>query len=367
VVALGLWLFWRGQDRASGWWLGSGFVAGASLGFRPSNVLVFAPLFLGTVLRGERRCWALMAGGLAGLAVRLGGMQLYFGNALFERGRYYFAPETIMERLPLFLLGLLVFVPGGLLFALAYRGRRRPEVLVTVVGFLSFYLFQTYSTIETGPSKRLVLALRYVVPLLPLLCFAMAESLPRFWRELLARVAPPARLRLQFAAAAAIVLYLTGVGLAAGAVHPVLARWTDSQRQIRDAIVRHTGDHPLVTNLHATLKFLPILRLELDPVSTINLTVDQLAKLIDRHGELTLVLLDRTDSEFWREDARQNQGLVDALEPPPEVLFDEQINATDRLRIWRVRKVHLPGNASMDEGDGDHESIPEPPGAAAAS
>jgi len=362
VVALGLWLFWRGQDRAAPWWLGSGFVAGASLGFRVTNSLIFAPLFLGTVLRRERRCWALVVGGLAGLAVRLAGMYSYFGDPFFERGYYGFAPETIMERLPLFLMGILIFVPGGLLLAIAYRGSRRPEVIATVLGFCSFYLFQVFSGIEIGHPKRLVLLLRYLIPLLPLFCFAMAESLPRLWRQLLARMASANRRRLELGAAVAVSLYLVGVGVAAAAVHPVLAHWSASQRQIRDVIVRYIGDGPLVSNLHATQKFLPILDLKLEPQLNQNLSIDQLATLIERHGEFSLVLLDRSDSEFWRDDARKNQEFLDALEPRPELLFDEQMTASDHLRIWRVREVHLPASRSENDAARDRADVPGAPG-----
>ena len=56
VVTLGLWLFWRGLDRDWPWWLGSGFVAGASWLFRESNPIVFVPFFAGTVLRRETKC-----------------------------------------------------------------------------------------------------------------------------------------------------------------------------------------------------------------------------------------------------------------------------------------------------------------------
>jgi hypothetical protein len=365
VVALGLWLFWRGQERAAPWWLGSGFVAGASLLLRVSNSLIFAPLFLGTVLRREPRCWALVVGGLAGLAVRLAGMYAYFGDPFFERGYYDFAPETIMERLPLFLMGLLILVPGGLLLAIAYRGRRRPEVIATVLGFICFYLFQTFSSVETSPSKRLILGLRYLIPLLPLLCFAMAESLPRLWRQLLARVASANRPGLELGAAVAVSLYLVGIGAAAAAVHPVLSHWSASQRQIREVIVRHVGDVPVVTNLHATRKFLPLLDLKFEPHN--RLSIDQLATLIERNGEFCLVLIDRSDSEFWRADARVNQEFLAALEPPPELLFDQQMNATDRLRIWRVREVHRPASrnesdAARDRADASHApGSPTPP------
>jgi 4-amino-4-deoxy-L-arabinose transferase-like glycosyltransferase len=339
AVGLGLWLFWRGLDRGAGWWLASGFVAGASLILRVTNPLVFLPLYAGSVLRRERRCLALVVGGVAGLGVRFASMQYYFGDALFERGYYFFAPDTVMERLPLFLVGLLIFVPAGLVLALAYRGRRWPEVAAAIVLFFCFYLFQTFSTIETGPSKRVVLALRYFIPLLPLFCFAMAEALPRGWGRLIRRTPAAAHRRLETIAAAALVAYLLGVGVASAAVHPVFARWTASQQAIRAAIIRHVGDAVLVGNLHAFRKFLPVLGATFHPLESHTITGEEMATLVARHGEFRLVLLDRSDSEFWRQDARNNQSFVDALDPPPELLYDERPSSTDRLRIWRVREL----------------------------
>jgi hypothetical protein len=340
VVSLGLWLFWRGLDRGAGWWVASGFVAGASLILRISNSLVFLPLFAGTVLRRERRCLALIAGGIAGLAVRLASMRFYFGDAFFERSWYVFTPDTVMERLPLYLLGLLVFVPAGLLLGLAYRGRRWPELTATIALFFCFYLFQEFSTVETGPSKRLVLALRYFIPLLPLICFAMAESLPRWWGRMTRRSAPAARGRLERIAAGVLASYLLGVGVAAAAVHPIFARWTASQEAIQSAIIRHAGDAVLVGNLHAFLKFLPMLEARFHPLTRNETSNEQMATLVSRHGEFMLVLLDRSDSEYWRRDSLLNQRFVDALDPAPELLFDERLSPTDRLRIWRVREVH---------------------------
>ena len=135
-VALGFLAFWRGLDakgRAGAlWWLGSGFVAGASMALRASNPVLFVPLFAGSVLRRELNAWALVVGGIAGLGVRLLSQAILFGNALYERDAYRFSPETVDERLWLYLLALLVFVPGGLVLSVLYRGRRRPEVIITM-------------------------------------------------------------------------------------------------------------------------------------------------------------------------------------------------------------------------------------------
>ncbi len=336
AVALGLWLFWRGLDRGERWWLASGFVAGASLLFRASNALVFAPLYAGTVLRGDKRCWALVVGGLVGVALRLLAMDYFFGDALYDRSRYRFAPHTIEERLPLYLLGLLILVPGGLLFSLAYRGRRRPEVIVTILLFFAFYLFQKHSTATTGVAKRIVLALRYFIPLLPLMAFAMAESMPRLWQRARERWPRPS-VRLEPALAALLALWLAGVASAALAVHPLFHRWSAGQAGIRSEIARHVApDAVFVTNLPATRKFLDEISRKYEPVDRSHFEPQDVPELAQRYGEVYLVLLDRSDSAYWRRDMERNAAYVAELEPIPEPLVDRYLTSTDRLRIWRI-------------------------------
>ncbi len=340
LVALGLWLFWRGLDRGWPSWLASGFIAGASVSFRITNALPFVPFFAGSVLRREKACWALVVGGLAGLAVRLIGMDYYFGDLLFERAYYYYSPDTLMERIPLFLFGLLVLVPGGLLLALAYRGRRRPELVVAVLLFVIFYLFQKFSSTATGLPKRVILALRYFLPLLPLLAFAMAESLPRLWQRLLEPRSPSARARLTATAGVLLALWIAGVAAAALAVHPVLARWGARQAEIHEAIHRHVADDAvLVTNWPATRKFLRVLDRRFSPVERDALSPEQAALLLERHGEFFIALIDRNDSAFWRRDAERNAAFVESFAGLPEPLLDRRVTATDRLRIWLVTRA----------------------------
>ena len=85
LVTLGMYLFWRGLDRGYGWWMAAGFVAGASWVFRASNPALFLPLFVGAVLRREKKAWALVVGGLVGLTVRLSSHQLFFASAVHCR------------------------------------------------------------------------------------------------------------------------------------------------------------------------------------------------------------------------------------------------------------------------------------------
>ncbi len=340
LVAVGLWLFWRGLDRSWPWWLASGFIAGASLTVRVTNALPFVPFFTGTLLRREGASWALVVGGLAGVALRFATMQIYFGDFRFERGAYYFSPETLLERVPLYLVGLLVFVPGGLILALAYRGRRWPELNASVGLFIGFYLLQVFSTAETGLSKRWVLGLRYLIPLLPLLAFGMAEATPRLWRRLVEARTPGRRAGLERGLAALLALWIAAVSVASLAVHPAFARWSTTQADLGDAIHRHVGDEAvLVTNWPATRKFLRALDRRYTHVDRDEVTIGGVQRLVKRHGELYIALLERSDSDYWRRDIERSARFMARLKPPPELVLDQHFTPTDRLRIWRVTHV----------------------------
>lgn len=334
VVAAGLLLFWRGIDGRFTWWLASGFVAGASLIFRATNVLPFAPFFAGAVLRREWKWWALLVGGLAGCSLRLLTNQLAFGDPFFERDEYLFSPETIGQRLPLYLLGLLVLVPGGLAAAFDYRGKRRPELVLAVVLFFLFYLLQAYSTHWSSGAKRLVLALRYFIPLLPLLCLAVAEAGPRRWSALRVRLPGWAA----SAAAFAVAVWITGVAISSIAVHWTLDRWGSGQAAMRAAFQEVAGgDAVLVTNWGATRKFLPELDRRYLAVDINETTPEQIASMVESYGELVIAIILRDDSALWREEQRSLMRFIEAIGLPLVKESDRQMTAAERMVVWRVR------------------------------
>jgi 4-amino-4-deoxy-L-arabinose transferase-like glycosyltransferase len=344
IVSLGLWLFWRGQDRGVPWWLASGLVAGASMCFRESNAVPFAPFFAGALLRRERRWWALLVGGLAGVGIRLLAAWLVFDDPFFAKESYRFEPGSVLERLPLYALGLLVFVPGGLAAGLAYRGRRWPELRLAVVLFIALYLLQAHSSEETGLPKRLILALRYLIPVLPLLAFAAAEVAPRAWARTLAMRTARGQRRLESLAGALLVAWILGLAAAAVSVHALLDRWGAAQTQIRLALEHHTDpEGVLLTNHPATLKFLDTVERPFQLVSLYEIQPEDPERLAERHGDYHLALLDRTDSAWWLGDRERNAAFLARLRLPLTLELDLQATPTDRLRIWRV---HAPDSGS---------------------
>jgi 4-amino-4-deoxy-L-arabinose transferase-like glycosyltransferase len=337
VISLGLWLFWRGLDRGWPYWLASGFVAGIAVIFRDTNAIVFAPVFVGTVIRREARCWALIAGGIAGLAVKLLANYLIFGDVLYLRSRYIVDLPTMGGRLTIYLLGLLICVPGGLILTLAYRGRRRPELIASALFFFAFFVIQTNTMSASAPSKRLILDWRYLLPVLPLVVLGTAEAAPRLWRQMVAAQNPDRREVLRVVARVTLVLWVSAVAASSFLVQFRFQGWSLRQAEIRDVIHTYTSDDSvLITNRWNTRKFLRNLERSFVYLDRDEVSPRDVATLVRRYGPVFLVFLDRNDASFRLSDAKRNADFVNAVRPTPEIQFDRQITPQDRLRIWRV-------------------------------
>lgn len=339
VVSLGLWLTFRGFRDEGPVWLLAGFVAGLSFAFREGNVLLFAPLFLGTVLRRDAGWWRLVVGGMLGLSVRLLSAWLFFGDPFFTKpvGDEAFSLAAISNNAAIYLFSLLVLVPGGLVAAFAYRGPRRPEVIVTTVVFAMFYLSYGYNAAESGWAKRLVLAPRFFVPLLPLLALAAAEVWPRWARAVRDAAPPERRRRLEAAAGITCVLALGALAVVLLGVQAAHASWAADQARVRDAIYQHTSEGSVVvTNWKATGKFIDLVHGQRIVLRRERATRPTMRLLLERVGTFYVVLLDRTDSAFWRRESFENSFFMAQLRYPRELLFEEQLTPTDHLRIWRI-------------------------------
>lgn len=335
VAALGFYLFWRGQERHAGWWVGAGLVAGASWVFRVTNPILFIPLFVGTVLRREWKCWALILGGILGIGLRFLCMYIYFGEGLYERSAYHPAFSSIMERLPLYLIGLMVFVPGGLVFSALYKGARRPEIIATVGLVFFFFLLQQFSTKATSFEKRLVLALRYFIPMLPIVAFAMSQAVPRVLRSLLERGGTARRFGLGLGTAG--VVWAASLGVAAAAVHPLFSVWSSTQAELRDVIARLLPhDAVYVTNWMGTRKFIPIIGQKYIRIDRDRVTARDIQLLLEAHDEVYIVLASRNDSAHWLRDEERSEAFLASLRTEPELLEDHAAGSIDRIRLFRL-------------------------------
>ena len=311
----------------------AGFMAGVSLLFREANVLLVAPLCIGAVVRREGRAIPLVLGGLLGFSLRLLAASIVFGHPFFTQGHRGWSIGWAVANLPLYFAALLVLAPLGLVGALAYRGPRRVEVIATVLLTFGFFLAFGYSAEESGGIKRLILGPRYFLPLVPLLSIALAESLPRLWRDR----GEPGGERL---ARMLSVSWTAVVFLAAFLVHPALDRFGRAQREIAEALQVATSSQGVVVLDDVELdKYFGPWSNPRRLVSLRRLNPTDLPLLVARDGVTFLALLDRTDSAYHRTRSAVDEGwrAQAATHCALEVTHDA-IHGSMHLRIYRIAR-----------------------------
>lgn len=339
LAALGLWLFWVGGPDRRLRWAASGFVAGLSLCLRETNALVFAPLYLGALIRRESGTVALVAGGVAGSLLWALGNWIVFGEPFFIYSRAVtFGLANVPGNLPLYTVALLLFVPAGLIGGLLYRGERWPEVVATVSIFCAFYLSFGYHGEDSGLLRSMILGPRYFAPLTPLLAFAAAEALPRLWASIRTHVGSGSAEAMARATSLGIRLWVVGVLIVAFVVHPILDRLTDPLERFWQAIYDHTAAGSVVVIPWLDRKLVTPMYGERQRLYFSAFTPESLDQLLARHGSITVALHDRRESSYLRKQAVKNQKVLDELmrRAEFELLLDWGGETSERFRIWRV-------------------------------
>ena len=341
LVSAGLLCFWRGLDRNRMiYWSAAGFVAGLSILVREGNALLFAPFFLGALLRRDAKWWILLLSGIAGVGARLVAHALYLDDALYTRSPLAFGLDYIAANIGFYTVVLTLLVPGGLFLGLLYRGRRRPEIIGAIATFFVFHLLYSFSGEQSGVLKSLVIGPRFFIALLPLLAFAMAESGPRLWAAAKSKWAAGSG-RLDSLGRRILWAWLGAVTLGVFAVHVGHHSWAAGRVEIRDAIYAHTPDGAIVVNdMRASGKFFDAIYGNRISLSRHWIDLKKAATLIRRNGSLFIVQLDRNESPFWQQVTRENDDYLASYRPPPHLVLDRRFSDTERLRIWEV--THVP-------------------------
>ncbi|MCB0640994.1 MAG: hypothetical protein KDC44_05115 [Phaeodactylibacter sp.] len=174
LVSAGVFLFFQ-KDRPLQLFA-LALLAGLSILFRETNLLLFLPLLL---VKGVEQRWT--GRGLLTLALALGiSLRLWLSALLFDDPLFVkdpgigFHPVYLLRNLPLYASALLVFAPLGLWTVLRYPGPYRRMLQWTVLVFVSFYLFYGYNGCLNSGVKCLILGPRFFIPLLPFLVLAGA-------------------------------------------------------------------------------------------------------------------------------------------------------------------------------------------------
>lgn len=335
VVATGLWAFWAGLKTISKetlkwnpYWFTAGLIAGLSLLFRESNALIFAPLFLGAVIRKEKEWVWLLIGGLAGVMARLAASITIFGSAFYAKDpQFGFSFAALLQNLPAYLTALLIMVPGGLLFTLFYQGKRKPEVITTIFLFTAFYLFYGFSGQMSGGLIQWVLGPRFYIPLLPLFALVLAEVLPR----LTAQWALIDENWFLFRNGVFV-----GILILIVVIHTGMDRWTEVHRDIQNIITETVpAGSTVIMNNEATLTYINELQGYTERVDFVYLQEENLGL----PEQAYVVFLQRTGSDYWRNFAQQENEFLNRLQGYE--LFNESLSGDYHLKIFTLTKSHL--------------------------
>lgn len=329
IVAVTLWLTWRAERRWP-WAVSAGLMAGISILFRETNAVLLAPIVIAAMLRDRRTFVLVSAGVLAGAVARLWISHEMFGAPFYVRDSGFgFSTAAAVRNLPVLAALLLVAVPLGALLPWLYRGPHRAALLTAISLHVGVFLFYDYSAHqESGLVRGVMLTSRFFVPAMPVFALLAADVYPRLLAGLRGNAVVS-----HHATRGALAL----VVLVAFAIHPAVHRAEEDPIAIVTAIQTHTAAAtPIVTNHHATLKYLSPIYGERRLIFRSYATEDDVVQLAARHGRLSLVFLDRGDSEAFRRDAGRNAELLDALHRRCRVaaLHDSRHGSGVRLRIF---------------------------------
>lgn len=345
-VAAGLWLFWRGDQGGPWRRLAAGFLAGASVCLREPNPLLFAIFFAGALIRWERNLVPLILGGLAGVACRPLTSELVYGTPFFVKDYFYgFSGLFAGENAIMYFTALLVLVPGGLIFVLFYRGKRWIELIATVLAYVGLFIAYNYNGAASGGLKQWMLSLRFLIPTMPIVAFAMAHTCSRWYHALIERASLPNRSTLQRTATGAVALWVAGIAVVGLMVNWRSRGWSELHEQVVKTVYANTDPAlPIMADLPATVKFLNELNgqrmlLDVDLGDANNqLRRYQILRLLDRSKTIQVVLFGRDDSDYWLNKSNDDQAFIAAMSQQlhATLKLQQRFPGLGVLRIWNV-------------------------------
>jgi 4-amino-4-deoxy-L-arabinose transferase-like glycosyltransferase len=342
LVAVSLWALWRARDRNASWSALAAFAAGLTVLFREPTVVLLGPILLGAAFRRAIHLPAAIVGGLLGVGVRLAASAAVIGDALYLRDPGYgFSLGGIVGNLPVYTLILGVAFPAGVILPFLYRGVRRAELVAGFSCYFTFFSLYEYNGIrESGLVYGLILSSRLMLETLPVLVVMAADVYPRWG----------ARLGAQWKRAPTLLVAAYGAGAIALSlgVHYAMRRLGRSNQAIMESLQANTSSSvPVVTNHEATEKYFNPAYGERQWIRRDSVDVDGVPELLTRRGHLTLVFLDRSDSELFRGDAAANERFLVGVQRHCvlRIAFDAPLGGA-RLRVYDVQSCKGVANKS---------------------
>jgi hypothetical protein len=245
----------------------------------------------------------------------------------------------------MYLTAMLLLVPGGLIFALLYRGRRWIELVLTVALFVGMFVAYNYNGASSGGLKQWMLTLRFLIPVVPIVAFAMAHACPLWYQRLALSLHAERRVILDRAARGVVAAWVAGILIVSFLVNWRSQLWSKLHEDVVHALYAYTDpSQPVLADLPATVKFLnelhgPRMVADLGGVQSdqIRRLVER-TQLVERTNSVQIVFFDRDDSDYWLNKSRQEQALVQGLatELNATLKHQQRFPGLGVLRIWSV-------------------------------
>lgn len=296
----------------------AGLVAALGLLFRETNLLWAMPFLLGATLRGRASRGMLWLGFAAGMAPRLAWGWFLFGDPLFVRDSgivfsVAFLPKNLMFYVP----ALLVLAPGGLYFLKKNSSPYRWETAATVALFLAVYGCYGYDAFAKSGYKAVVLQGRFLLPLLPFLALAAAETIPGIPR------------RFQIGIGAVAFALFAGVQMLGYGYNSRQQRITDALLQL--PVATHYTFTPDESRkyLNALHERRQLIALPTTPNSEPNIQ------------NCYAHLITRSESADWRKKTDEAETAFERYfrGQDTQLVCDLTIEDGTRLRVWRVKST----------------------------
>jgi len=295
----------------------AGLMAGLGILFRETNLLWALPFVVSAVLYRREGWKMLWLGFVAGLLPRLVWGWFAFENPFFVRDSgIAFSLSYLPKNLVFYLFTLLVLMPGGLYFLIKNKSPYRWEIAVAALLFLGVYGCYGYDAFAKSGWKGLVLQGRFLLPLLPLVTLAAAETQPMVGKK------------IQIGLATAAVLFLAMVQVAGHA-------YNLEQQRITSALLQIPAQTHLTFTPGESRKFLNALH---GPQTLLVPAQNTIPGLRDSTQNCFAHLITRSDSaDRVKKTAEAETAFQRYFHGAKTTLVtDLTIRDGTRLRIWRV-------------------------------
>ncbi len=153
-----------------------GLLGGMSILFRETNLVLCAALVALHLLKNPKYIISYIVGFLPGLIPRFWSAAFLYENLGYVKQYAPFGIGYFLTNLPLYLIILLVLLPGGLFVLYKYQGKFANSIKLTIISFTLLHLVYGYNS---GDHSGFLVSLfyngRYYLPTLPLWIIVYAD------------------------------------------------------------------------------------------------------------------------------------------------------------------------------------------------